>query len=775
LYEFISCLTTKFSTGPGARADTGEFGNILGVITSAGTEVSRGVNKRYGDTALYKSLFSDRKLVHAICLWAFTGTWDLDISGLFQQQVDEMPVETMGALTTCQRTFISYDPTTQPSGLTTWAYRIAGGMIAGADLNYRLKLKCSTGFQCDPSDYPDGKCDCQTTEQTLPVASPDLGTGIAKKFQVVNFDSPFVVNPQQDPIGASYRYDTAILEWDWTDPQTKQRRNSQQTCRIRETEGGSAPVFCGLDLFSGKFRCIFGEAESGIRILNTAPNYQPNQTAFGLGQNLSFNIDVKQVLPPERARQQNAKKFLTYDIKDGTGQTVFGLLTDGTTSALRTTPEATDLQYELSTDGTYRITIPFAEKPDATPLSKFKLNEQTLQRHGGTGITGPSLIQRTWSPGLSLPKTDFVTKIELTNNKGERYPQEKWFVIVFPDLTASPGKEQYEVRLLDPNIKKELLATLQPKPNNGWIDFAPRVLHSGTQTEGRPAETVPITIEEPALLQSPISYSGSLEFRHVSTTDYPSARSLQILVKYVPPTTPTSKPLGACSDPTKPVQWLAEIRIYDADLQGYPNPNQLSSDPESGEPQQKTTPFLVQCATEQDLKALTAQEVKVTVPATQALSEALKQLIAIEQQLITTLPSLSPWDANNNIRQEWREKPAEKAIILKTALEAFNTSTTAQTNTLKTEWNNLSKTDRDKLPQIIIENEVVSTEDFLQKTNNLTTKINDFIGSITQGATVTVPPEINNAVTELTNALKTAKAKQEQELQKLQTPSTQTK
>lgn len=582
-FEAISCFVQKFNTaGAGGRAGTGGFGDILGALTGAGTDVSKSVTSRYGNTGLYQSLFSERKLLHAVCTWAFTGTWSLDMKGLFQQQVQDIPVDTEGALTTCQRTFISYDPTTQPPGLTTWAYRIAGGLIAGADVRYRLRLKCSSGFTCDPRAYKDGKCDCQSKEDIVTISDPSLGSGLARKFDLVNFDAPFVINAQSPDSGP--RYDTALLEWDWTDPTTKQVRTGKADCSIRETEGGNPPLFCALDAFSGKFRCLFGEQENGIRVTAAAPVYPQNQNVFGLGQKLSFGVDLKQKYPEERRMQQGAKKFLTYEIKDAAGATVQGTL-GGILKPLKTTNDVVTLPYELTTNGVYRTLVPkegAAGAADGTPLSLFTLDQDTILRHSASGPSGLRPPQDIWPVSTTIRP---ITDVKVSKSDGTAYDQPVYFSIHFPTYKLDAGEENYNIYRLTPPTQ-----ALPQKGTNGWAQYRGTIvpMPTGKQSAQKPLNTVTFTIPPASAFQQPLTVTVTFE----RIIGFSNANELEVAFAYEKPQPATGPKV---CDPSKPLTWFATFTIYDADRHGNPS-EQVSTDPDTGEEQKKTIDFKVQCA-----------------------------------------------------------------------------------------------------------------------------------------------------------------------------------
>ncbi len=667
-FEVISCFTEKFNwAGAGARiSGLGEFGDILGAMTGAGREISKRVTERYGETSIYQSLFSERKLVHAICLWAFTGTWDLNVQGLFQQQVMEIPVDTMGALTTCQRTFVSYDPTTTPSGLTTWAYRIAGGMVAGADVRYRLKLKCSSGYACDTTDYPDGKCDCTTQERMITVMPPELGRGLARKFEVVNFDAPFAISAQSQP-DSDVRYDTAILEWEWTDPQTKTVRVDKTECSIRNTQGGNAPIFCGLDLFSGKFRCLFGEQDSAISINTITPSYPEGQNVFALNDKLSFGLDIKQRYPEERKYQNQGKKFLTYEVKDAAGKIIDALMPDQAIKPLRTSiDDVTTEQYILTTNGAYRWVVPKVEN-DGTPIASFLLNQDTIMRHSQTGPGAVQIPQDIW--GVTQIRK-YVRSIRVDDTQGKAATDKMWFSIYFPTYsTDSQGEETFTIH----RINAPKADAMPPKDTaNGWKQYRSGALTTPfKQSIDKPVNAVRVDL--PAARVGDKNYVLNIEFDHIPRLA--NVKELEILVGYQPATEAAG---GGKCDPASPVSWTITFTIYDADKQG--NPTEQVSTDDQGTPQQKTLTFSVQCATKDQLKAMAPPTAPQVLVESVQLKQLLEKAITDENAWKTKLAAVKP--------ETWTTDTLEKSVAaLKTQLAQL----LADENTFKTQLESLLK------------------------------------------------------------------------------------
>ncbi|MEM4247627.1 MAG: hypothetical protein QXF14_04925 [Candidatus Woesearchaeota archaeon] len=415
-------------------------------------------------------------------------------------------------------------------------------------------------------------------EQVMTVSAPDLGTGLAKKYDFVSFDAPFVVSPQNSYANAGYRYDTAILEWEWMDPMTRQMRTGKAECSIRET-GGAAPAFCALDAFSGKFRCLFGEQESGIKILSAKAVLPANQPAFALTDKLNFSLEIKQKISEDRRFQSQGRKFLTYEIRDAANRVVDGLLPDGTTKPLQITNEATSLPYELSTNGVYTKLVP---EPGDDILGRFEVNEETIARHSITGARAAEPEQAIW-PVISTKKfVTFINVKEGFNPAANNYT----FLINFPEYGKPTAAEsKYEVWQINPAAPK-----LEPD-RNGYMRYAVgNVLASGYQSPDVPVNHVSFNMPG-ALTAAGVAQTVSVSI-DFSRAEFNNVNALQLLVKYVPV---KEGPVEQGCNPNTVVSWKAVFTLYDANSQGTQT-DQISTDPETGEQQQKTVDFKVRCA-----------------------------------------------------------------------------------------------------------------------------------------------------------------------------------
>ena len=143
----------------GGLLDVGD--SVFKTVTDAFRSTQRDILEEQGQDAVFKGMFIDKKFQNAACLYAFTGEWDFDFGALVDTSLQRKQVASVGFLPLVQRDYLSFDATTKPSGLTSWAYRTAPFLSAGADVSVQLELVCSDGLQCDPGQgFAGGKCDC---------------------------------------------------------------------------------------------------------------------------------------------------------------------------------------------------------------------------------------------------------------------------------------------------------------------------------------------------------------------------------------------------------------------------------------------------------------------------------------------------------------------------------------------------------------------------------------------------------------------------------------
>ncbi len=279
IYDLISCFTQKY--GPGTARDTkGGIGSLFGALTSAGEKISNSVAGRYGDSPIWKSLFAEKKLVHAICLWAFTGTWDFDVNEVLEEDVS-IDVETVGIIYPCTRRFIYFNPASNPSGLTTYNYHLGVGLVAGSRIEYGVDLICSDDYSCNT---PTGECDCVSIgKRTQRIVA---GPGKVERGGVIDEE---IYPTLKD---APYRYDKAIIKWKSFDSD----KSGEVECKITDV-GGNAPAFCQLDIGEGRYRCELDFSEENyIRFYNEPV---PSEKEYISGQKVYVNVRVTQRMPED--------------------------------------------------------------------------------------------------------------------------------------------------------------------------------------------------------------------------------------------------------------------------------------------------------------------------------------------------------------------------------------------------------------------------------------------------------------------------------------------
>ncbi|MFH1510721.1 MAG: hypothetical protein ABIF10_03440 [Candidatus Woesearchaeota archaeon] len=350
IYDAIRCFMDKY--GGSAQRETGfELGNIVGALTKAGEGVQKTIAGRYGKSAMWKAMFAERKIVHSLCLFAWTGTWDLDVQSLINQDFST-PLETEAFIWPAERRFVAFNPVSNPSGLTTWNYHLGVGLIAGAELNnIRLKLVCSDDYSCSPSDgFENGKCDCPGGAMDFTI--PDIPNTL-KPGGIIMSEGDIYKNVQN----AKVRYDKAVLEWSYIDNNQKPQYGKVEQ-KIRQV-GGAAPAFCKFDAGSGSFRCELSIGDEKWAKFNKDPKaeYGYNNDAFRPGQQLQFSVDIQQQIPSGMScSTENCEytKYLRIVVTNQNGRVIYS--------------ETDQNMRLLNTKGSYKdtITMKTVERGDFT-------------------------------------------------------------------------------------------------------------------------------------------------------------------------------------------------------------------------------------------------------------------------------------------------------------------------------------------------------------------------------------------------------------------------
>ncbi len=299
-YEFISCFKNKFSAGH-KRETSGGIGNFMGALTSAGSKVSDSVAGRYGDSPIWKTMFVEKKVVHSACLWAFTGTWDLDVMAMLEEDVS-IDVETVAVPYPCKRRFISFNPASNPSGLTTYNYHLGLGMVAGSQLSYNVHLICSDDYSCNT---PTGECDCAKLPQGKQTLRINIGPGTASRGQIIDEEEYINVD------NAFYRYDKVHVTW--TSADSDKSSDKPIVCNIKDV-GDSAPAFCKFDIAEGRYRCELETGEEDyIRFFNEPTTAEP---VYYPGNNIIIKLQLSQRQPTEVTAGREFNEYTKYMVME---------------------------------------------------------------------------------------------------------------------------------------------------------------------------------------------------------------------------------------------------------------------------------------------------------------------------------------------------------------------------------------------------------------------------------------------------------------------------
>ena len=599
-YEALACFTQKFATPtPGARLNLGTDTDIIGVLTSAGTDLARSVEGRYGETGTYNAVFIQKKLVHAVCMWAFTGTWEFDVSAMFDQSVESTPTASYGLMYPCNRRFVSFNPATTPSGLTTWVYHFGVGLSAGANVDLQLKLKCSTG-RCNPAEgYANGECDCSRIGERTITILPDNIPATLSRGQILNEEVFYTV---QGSLGeGNVRYDKAILTYKWED-QGRQQEESVE-CNIGQTGGGGGmPAFCRFDPPTMTFRCQYGESSTGIRFLGAtvdAPHKIP-QPVFALDEPLNIALNVRQSFPTP-VEQKNIK-HLQYEIQNSAGQVV----------------EKSASYKQLRTDGDYSVNI-------NTILDPKAMVKEAWFRPGAGAAQGYQT--RTWSSlqsSIAAPGDGgLINNVRILDKNGNVINTPYSMILEFENRA---GTETWKI------YGASGTAGLTVDPSAGLSGKGAQLpsaegIMSGTTTTinygGRPAVGVVVPSAGPAGAAREY-FEGSIIIQlSRSPVGLAINEKRQVLIVFQAPTAVR----GVCSDPTsktQPQRFTAAFTSYDSDNYGQVT-DQISIDPLTGQDAVVRQEFFAVCANANELTQL-EQRAGGQIPATSFAAE-LRQLL----------------------------------------------------------------------------------------------------------------------------------------------------
>lgn len=340
IFDAIRCFFNKYGGGSGGVGGDIGIGGFVKAVASAGKDIQNSIVGRYGRTTLYQSLFNERKLVHAACLWAFTGDFDFDVEGLLTGGA-AIPLESTVGIAHPTRRFVMSNP--QNKGYVTWTYHVPTMIFAGAQATYSLELVCSDGDFCSEEDgFAGGVCDCSGKgEKTFPITRA-VGTGTLNALDVVGITNQGDVYVQLEH---PYRYDKARLRLRYRDNEGRPQERMEEVY-IRIT-GPDPPIECSFSLLGGSFQCSFDAGDRGYAAFLQKP--VPLKNVFGLNEPIRLDINVEKWSPgndrtvPLEERNTEIPFYLTWSLRDQAGNLV----------AEPGKPKINSLK--LNTDGSYNF------------------------------------------------------------------------------------------------------------------------------------------------------------------------------------------------------------------------------------------------------------------------------------------------------------------------------------------------------------------------------------------------------------------------------------
>ena len=320
IYDAIRCIANKYASAGVGKEEPGGVGKFLKSASSAGADVSSSIRGRYGRGNTFKTLFNERKLVHAACLWAFTGDWDVDVAGLLTG-AGAPPLKTEVFLYPRTRRFMGANPVNK--GKATFVYHIGVGMIAGSELKYNLELVCSNDYSCDLQEgFPGGRCDCldKGKEETYEITRY-AGVGRLSPGDMIGPDEGDLYIRVPD---ADYRYDKVRLTYSYIDNEGR-----QQTEILEEPiqlVGGKPPADCAFDLAAGYFHCAFTIGEKGYAVFTEKP--EPMDEYYYIGDELDIKFELEKFSPgydsekPNENVDKQIPKWLCWELRDHNGNII---------------------------------------------------------------------------------------------------------------------------------------------------------------------------------------------------------------------------------------------------------------------------------------------------------------------------------------------------------------------------------------------------------------------------------------------------------------------
>ena len=325
IYFAIKCIIEKAGRGfGGSRSEVrGGFSGFLGYVSNSGANTQNKIRSRYGSTGIYRSLFLERKLVHATCRFAFTGDWDYNIEGLLEQEV-QVPIATTCYITGTRR-FLTKDPS--KGGRASFLYHLGVFVVAGGSdrTTYTVQLVCSGDNSCNSDIDPNGNCDCLQYQGGQRVEGVRVGPGSLRQGETVNEE---VFREAKLP----YRYDNAKVLITYRNNQGQVIRDEECAVVNLMNIGGPPPADCGFE--GGEYHCAFDFGRYGVAYFDQSVRLKDEgQPGIFLGETIELDGAIIKNSPSDIPQQTMYLKYSVYDRENTQNQyipeTIIPVTADG--------------------------------------------------------------------------------------------------------------------------------------------------------------------------------------------------------------------------------------------------------------------------------------------------------------------------------------------------------------------------------------------------------------------------------------------------------------
>lgn len=341
IYHTISCITDRPGPGYGSEMSGGGIG-IIKYLANAGSEVREGVMSRYGETSLVQTVFVENRLMHAVCVAAFTGDWDIDWQGVVDSSI-HIPIESTVTIWPAERQFMTYNPI---NSYASHVYHVGAFILSGADeMRYTITLVCSSSNDCDPEYFENGYCDCAFGQERKFNLNSYFGNGGLTQGQVLNEEKFIQIRGDTDQFGGSVRYDKVEIEYKYRSPRHTMDRGEWLTKTVEKkiTQTGQVPPECEFDVGSLSYKCGWGQDGNGTAYFQGEPTSQ--KSLYGTGDRLDIVSNIMVDYPGDIFQRY----WLEVDVRNQRGASL-----GGGTQQSANTPVSYDLAYE----GLHTITKP---------------------------------------------------------------------------------------------------------------------------------------------------------------------------------------------------------------------------------------------------------------------------------------------------------------------------------------------------------------------------------------------------------------------------------